>query len=315
MRTARHGDADGLATLDGPLTKVLGRKQERKLLGELAACKRKLAEAVARRRGAPAPSQDDPQALSRSLAHRNAGAGPAEEGLGAVWRRRCELRSKLALANSHIVAHMAKRYQGRGIARADLIQEGFCALLEAIDRFDPAHQTRLATYAIWWVRQAMQRLVAAGAYPVRLSPCHLRELFRNQDQLPRLAEVPLTGFAAAFAVKIRRIHAATRPAFSLDDGSDFILLQTMINPEGGGTGEVDMDLAVAKLMQTLSPREQTVLSLRFGLGDAPRLTLSQVGKVLSLSKERVRQIQVRALERLRAVATRGGLLDAPAPTG
>jgi RNA polymerase primary sigma factor len=114
-------------------------------------------------------------------------------------------------------------------------------------------------------------------------------------------------------VKIRRIHAATRPARSLDDGSDFTLLQTMINPERDGTGKVDMDLAVAKMMQTLSPREQTVLSLRFGLGDTPQLTLSQVGKILTLSKERVRQIQVRALERLRAVATRGGLLDAPAP--
>jgi RNA polymerase primary sigma factor len=315
MGTAQDRDVDELATSDGFLTRALDPKQERRLLGELAACNRRLAAAPAQVPGAAARSQDDPQDLSRSSARRGAGAGPAAAGLGAVWRRRCELRSRLALANFHLVAHVARRYRDRGINRADLIQEGFCGLLEAIDRFDLAHRTRLATYATWWIRQAMQRLVAAGAYPVRLSPRHLRQLCRNQDQLRRLDEVPRSGSPAAFAVTIRRIHAATRPALSLDAGSGSPLLQTAISPEGDNTGEVDKDVALARLMQSLSPREQRVLALRFGLGDLPRSSLSQVGKLLTLSKERVRQIQGRALEHLRTVAARGGRLDTPAPRG
>ena len=105
---------------------------------------------------------------------------------------------------------------------------------------------------------------------------------------------------------IHRIHAATRPTVSLDASfdadSNFSLLQTMSDPEGDRTGDVDMDETVGKMMDVLRPREQQVLALRFGLGGKSRLSLSQVGKVLEVSKERVRQIQDRALEKLRNVA-------------
>jgi RNA polymerase primary sigma factor len=105
---------------------------------------------------------------------------------------------------------------------------------------------------------------------------------------------------------IQRIHTATRPTLSLDasfdSDSNFNLMQTMSDPEGDRTADVDMDETVAKMMDVLRPREQQVLALRFGLGGTGRLSLSQVGKVLAVSKERVRQIQDRALEKLRAVA-------------
>ena len=84
-----------------------------------------------------------------------------------------------------LVAHVAKRFRDRGIPYSDLLQEGFCGLLEAIDRFDLIHQTKLATYATWWIRQSMQRAVASGAYPVRLTPRHLRQLAQNQEELER----------------------------------------------------------------------------------------------------------------------------------
>ena len=84
------------------------------------------------------------------------------------------------MANVRLVAHVAKRYHDRGIPPGDLIQEGFCALLVAIDRFDLVNETRLATYAIWWIRQAIQRAVAGGAYPVRLNPRQLHQLAQAQ---------------------------------------------------------------------------------------------------------------------------------------
>ena len=213
-----------------------------------------------------------------------------------------------------LVAHVAKRFRDRGVSYSDLLQEGFCGLLEAIDRFDLTHETKLATYATWWIRQSMQRAVASGAYPVRLSPRHLRQLAQNQGELDHPGAKPPKSAesSGASAEMIQRIHAATRPTVSLDaslDGdSSFSLLQTMSDPEGDRTGDVDMDETVTKLMADLRPREQQVLGLRFGLGGQARLSLSQVGKVLQVSKERVRQIQDRALEKLRAAAEENDLI-------
>ena len=196
-----------------------------------------------------------------------------------------------------LVAYVAKRYLNRGVTSSDLLQEGFCGLLEAIDRFDPAHQTRLSTYATWWIRQAIQSAVAAGAYPVRLTPRHLRQLAQNQEEHDcKVAQQP--GRHHVATESIQRIHAATRPAISLGE-TRFTSLHTMSNPERDRDDDIDLDEAVGKWMVSLRPRERWVLSYRFGLGGRPRLSLSQVGKVLDVSKERVRQIQDTALKKLR----------------
>jgi RNA polymerase primary sigma factor len=314
MKTSwQAGDAEGFATLTPPEIQVLDPTEERELLRGLADCKRKLAAALAQIEGPDAASgADDPQALAQHLASCHEGNGPAEARLGAIARRYTELRGKLALTNMRLVAHVAKRFRDRGIAYSDLLQEGFCGLLEAIDRFDLTHETKLATYATWWIRQAMQRAVAAGAYPVRLSPRHLRHLAQNQDGIARVEEGqgprPASGSETpgVSTEMIHRIHTATRPAISLDKTIDpeshFSLLQTMNDPTGDRTAVVDRDETVGKLMQVLRPREQEVLALRFGLGGKPQLSLSQVGQVLEVSKERVRQLQDRALEKLRAAA-------------
>jgi RNA polymerase primary sigma factor len=306
----RPGDLDELIGLDEADTRVLSATEERKLLRELADCQRKLKTALERmpRAAAGTGPLDVAHYVAATCAHARPAVGAR---LGAIARRYTELRARLAMANLRLVAHVAKRFRDRGIAYSDLMQEGFCGLLEAIDRFDLTHETKLATYATWWIRQAMQRAVAAGAYPVRLSPRHLRQLAQNQDELERTGcegdgDNPSSDL-------IRHIHTATRPAFSLDASLDtdgqFSLLQTMSDPEGDRTDSVDTDETIGKLMHSLRPREQEVLAFRFGLGGQPRLSLSQVGKALSISKERVRQIQDRALAKLRDVAAELGLAE------
>lgn len=300
-------ELDGLAAVDASETQLLTPAEERELLRELGACKAQLAAALAKLPGAEPPGglESDPQALADFIAEVYARQPRAEARLGAVYARYKALRSKLAMANLRLVAHVAKRFRDRGVAYSDLMQEGFCGLLEAIDRFDLIHQTKLATYATWWIRQAMQRALAAGAYPVRLSPRHLRQLAQNQGDLERVGAGSGPGEGEPSEM-IRRIHAATRPTISLDatidrDGT-FTLLQTISDPEVDPGDDLDTDETVTRLMDSLRPREQQVLELRFGLRGKPRMSLSQVGKVLEVSKERVRQIQDRALEKLRVQA-------------
>ncbi len=312
MRTrSREADIDGVTVLDAFETGLLSSSEERQLLRSLGECKDKLSAALASiRRADDLPEGvDNPQAQAHYIEefYSKSGKAPAEAVLGAVYRRYAELRGKLAMANMRLVAHVAKRFRERGVSYSDLLQEGFCGLLEAIDRFDLSHETKLATYATWWIRQSMQRAVASGAYPVRLSPRHLRQLAQNQDELDR-------GVGPDGASEmIRRIHAATRPTISLDatfDGDQQrTLLHTMSDAEGDRTEDLEMDETIGKLINTLRPREQEVLALRFGLGGKSRLSLSQVGKVLKVSKERVRQIQDRALEKLRALAIENNLAD------
>ena len=155
------------------------------MLEELVECKRKLAQALSGIEGLDVPPDATPQATAQFIAAAYSGNGPDQVRLGTVYRRYSELRGKLALANLKLVAHVAKRFRERGIPYSDLLQEGFCGLLEAIDRFDMTHDTKLATYATWWIRQAMQRAVASGAYPVRLTPRHLRQLAQNQQSDPQ----------------------------------------------------------------------------------------------------------------------------------
>jgi RNA polymerase primary sigma factor len=228
MRISRScGEAGAFAGLDGIEMRVLGAKEERELLHSLADCRRQLVNALGRAPGAGVPSgSDDREARSHPLAARGAGTNPAVVQLGTVRRHYDQLRSKLALANVRLIAHLAKPYRHHGIPDADLLQEGFCGLLEAIDRFDLNYGTKLGTYATWWIRQALQRAVAAGAYAVRLTPRHLRRLAQNQGVVKRgRAAVaapgdPDPGAAAGQSELIRRVYTATRPALPLEAAFD-----------------------------------------------------------------------------------------------
>jgi len=316
MSLHRRDDLDGFAQLDADVTQVLTKDEERQLLQDLAKCRKKLSNAL---KTIEIPNQSEPDArleLTDLLANEKLLSGLKSADLGATFQRYRELRSRLALANLRLVAHVAKRFRERGINYSDLIQEGFCGLLEAIDRFDLNHETKLATYATWWIRQSMQRAVASGAYPVKLSPRHLRQLAQNQEKMDFVGErhgVEPGDLPPDAPELLQRIHTATRPTVSLnatfDGDSNFSLLQTISENEVEPDEDQNPGETIARLICELRPREQQVLQLRFGLGGRQKLSLSQVGKVLAVSKERVRQIQDRAIQRLREVAQENAVTD------
>ena len=203
---------------------------------------------------------------------------------------------------------------------SDLLQEAVCGLMQAIDRFDVSHGTRLATYATWWIRQTLQIAVARQSHLVSLSPHHLQELGLLQQESEALAHggkhLPspqeLASRTGSSLEHLTHLQTATRTPVSLnavlDDDSDFKLTEAM--PDTGSAGACRRTTSGRRrsgfLMENLRPRERKVLDLRFGLTGNGTHSLRQIGHLLRISKERVRQIQNRALEKLRAYAERVG---------
>jgi RNA polymerase primary sigma factor len=339
MRTQDVLDADGPRHwfLDMPEAQVMSAARERELLLELAECRRGLLLATRRPDGSEwdlsRPDAEFRRAV-RGLTDDHGPGGAATPGDGAgpsdgpgalaaphLARRYEEIRGALAMANSRLVAYIARRYLNRGISPSDLLQEGFCGLLEAIDRFDPVNTTRLATYASWWIRQAIQRAIADGSYAVRLTPRQLRRLAQSLPKNPDPAgkadsTPPLTPRVGQPAPVGDRQPAswqelaAIRPRVSLDAVSRFDestplaeILAFIPDPDHEHDEQAE---SVDSLLAALNPREQLIVKLRFGLDGQPRHSLSQIGAVLAVSKERVRQIQDRALRKLRDAAATPG---------
>jgi len=229
------------------------------------------------------------------------------------------LKHRLASANIRLAAHVAKRFRHHALSYADLLQEAVCGLMQAIDRFDVSHGTRLATYATWWIRQTLQIAVARQSHLVSLSPHHLQELGLLQQESEALAHggkhLPspqeLASRTGSSLEHLTHLQTATRTPVSLnavlDDDSDFKLTEAM--PDNNTATEQhnsERQEALSFLMENLRPRERKVLDLRFGLTGTGSHSLRQIGHLLRISKERVRQIQNRALEKLRASAERVG---------
>jgi RNA polymerase primary sigma factor len=233
--------------------------------------------------------------------------------------RYVHLKHRLASANIRLAAHVAKRFRHHALSYADLLQEAVCGLMQAIDRFDVSHGTRLATYATWWIRQTLQIAVARQSHLVSLSPHHLQELGLLQQESEALAHggkhLPtpqeLASRTGSSLEHLTHLQTATRTPVSLnavlDDDSDFKLTEAMPDNESQTQQQNnERQEALSFLMENLRPRERKVLDLRFGLTGNGTHSLRQIGHLLRISKERVRQIQNRALEKLRASAERVG---------
>ncbi len=227
---------------------------------------------------------------------------------------------QLTEANLRLVVRVARRYLNRGLSLLDLIEEGNLGLLHAVRKFQPGRGTRFSTYAVWWIRQAVTRALANQARTIRL-PVHVELLLgqyaKKKNALTQeLGRAP-TSQEIAKALgqpleEIEHLERVSQRPVSLDapTGQDGGTLQDVVKDDdplpGGLAAALRARDDLAEVLQDLPDQERTVVSLRFGLSGEPPLTLEAIGKRLGVTRERVRQVQVAALQRLRRLlATRG----------
>ncbi|HEY6839543.1 MAG TPA: sigma-70 family RNA polymerase sigma factor [Geobacteraceae bacterium] len=235
-------------------------------------------------------------------------------------------RDKMIESNLRLVVKIAKRYINRGLPFLDLIEEGNMGLIKAVERFKLSKECRFSTYATWWIRQSIERALVNQSRTIRL-PVHVsddinkmlrvtREQLQKFNQEPSVKEVAMgmgvnTAYVRRLMVLLKKTYSIERP---MGENNDYFLIDTIEDSSTVSPADLLEDVnkyeIVSHWFQTLSDSEKKILTLRFGLDDKEPQTLDTIGRSFGVTRERIRQIEAKSLEKLRTLIETAGV---PAP--